>query len=323
MRGPLISVIVPIYNAEEHLDDCLRSLIGQTYEDMEIIAVNDGSTDGTPDILQKYESEYGVRVLHKENGGASSARNRGIEEAKGKFFAFADCDDRLEPDMYEYLMREALSSGADIVQCAAFLDYPDREEITHSPSERITVSSSADMTKRFFGSLAFSTWSKIYRAEVIKGLRYDQGFLIGEDLYFNLHALVRSGLTVLLPEPKYHYIQREGSICCSAPSLRSLTAFRDMARRAAEDFSAHGKISRFIFDENLKNNADIASKIVLSGAEEFLPLFGEIVKDTRRCFPAALFSGGLPFKMKLKLLLIAAFPGIYKKLLLRAKQEKQ
>lgn len=112
----LISIIIPIYNVEKYLERCLESVICQTYRNLEIILINDGSTDNSSKICDKYaKKDHRIIVIHKENGGVSSARNRGIELAKGEYIGFVDSDDYIEPNMYEELYNEAVISDADIV----------------------------------------------------------------------------------------------------------------------------------------------------------------------------------------------------------------
>lgn len=321
MDKPKLSIIVPIYNSEEHLEKTADAILGNTYENIELILVNDGSTDGSAARLEGYRNDSRVKILHKENGGAASARNLGLEAATGEWIAYADDDDIPEPDMYEYLMSEALESGADIVQCATFVDFPDRTEIMHSAGKKISVKSPDGMNSEFFRALAFSTWSKIYKRERVASLRYDTRFRIGEDLYYNLAALLSSRLTVLLPEPKYHYVQREGSICYSVPTEESLTSFRRMLESATELYGDHKGMRSFIFSENMKNNADICSKITLSGEGNFTPVMAEVRAEIKRYFFKMLLARDIIVKVKIKLILIAFFPRIYRRSLIRSKNE--
>ena len=122
MENKLLSVIVPVYNAEVFLGACLDSLISQTYRPLEIILVNDGSTDSSLDICRTYAERYeSVKVVTIKNSGAPAARNEGLKAAAGEYIGFADADDVLERDMLEYLVRGAEEYSADIAQCAIYL----------------------------------------------------------------------------------------------------------------------------------------------------------------------------------------------------------
>ena len=115
---PKISVIVPVYQVEETLDKCVESIIGQTYKNLEIILVDDGSPDNCPAICDSWaEKDSRIRVIHKENGGLCSARNAGMDIAAGDYLGFVDSDDCIEPDMYQLLVENAASTQADISRC--------------------------------------------------------------------------------------------------------------------------------------------------------------------------------------------------------------
>ena len=121
-----ISIIVPIYNAEEHLDKCVESILEQTEINLEIILVDDGSKDNSFEICKKYEKmDQRVKVIHQENAGVSAARNHGIEIAEGEYIGFVDSDDWIEPVMYQRLLKEAKEKNADVVMCDATTVYFD------------------------------------------------------------------------------------------------------------------------------------------------------------------------------------------------------
>ena len=125
---PKVSVIVPVYNVEEYLERCLDSLVNQTLKDIEIIIVNDGSTDGSKEIIQKYLNKYkNIVYLEKENGGLSSARNYGIPYAKGEYIGFVDSDDYVEITMYENMYNKAIEEKSDMVECDFIWEYPNKK----------------------------------------------------------------------------------------------------------------------------------------------------------------------------------------------------
>ena len=123
MSKSLISVIVPVYKVENFLDRCVESIVGQTYENLEIILVDDGSPDNCPAMCDEWaEKDSRIRVIHKENGGLCSARNAGMDIAAGDYLGFVDSDDCIEPDMYQLLVENAVSTQADISRCGIFVD---------------------------------------------------------------------------------------------------------------------------------------------------------------------------------------------------------
>ena len=126
MSQPLLSIIVPVYKVEDYLCRCLDSILGQTYENFELILVDDGSPDGCGAICDRYaQQDPRVKVIHKENGGVSSARNAGLAQAKGEWIGWVDPDDWVDEDMYAYLMTAVLEEGADVAVCGRIEEYED------------------------------------------------------------------------------------------------------------------------------------------------------------------------------------------------------
>ena len=125
----MVSIIVPVYNVGAYLRKCLDSILNQTYRELEILVIDDGSTDRSGKICDEYRKDRRVRVFHTENRGLSCARNLGLDEAKGEWIGFVDADDWIEPDMYELLIGKAVETGADIVECGWFREYSNRTEV--------------------------------------------------------------------------------------------------------------------------------------------------------------------------------------------------
>lgn len=322
MNTAKITVIVPIYNAEKYLAACLDSITEQTYKDLEIILVNDGSCDASLSIAEEHaRRDSRIKLLTKENGGAASARNCGLDIAEGDYIGFVDADDIIEPDMLEYLYTKAKEHSADIVQCATYVDASDKSCVIYAPRRDLFI----DIAKSGGGTLRkhlfFGCCAKLYKRSAIRGIRFNESTVIGEDLRFNLDALAAVGHIAVCPEPKYHYIQRANSITHGTPE-RALTSFRDMLHKAAQDFNALPALVGFIKDTGLHNNTDICSKIVLGGLTSYSELFGEIRKEIRRSTLHIIFRAKIPRRDKAKLLLIAYLPGLYKRTLTKAKLPK-
>jgi glycosyltransferase involved in cell wall biosynthesis len=313
MNRPKISVIVPVYNGREYLSASLDSLLASTYENLEIILVDNGSTDGSGKICDDYAaSDSRIAVLHAEsNLGVSTARNMGLEIATGEWIGFFDSDDKIEPDMYEYLIYHAEAENADVAQCGVFKDYPGKTEIVNCPEKPVTVCSPNEMNEGFWQHFAFSVWSKIYKREVVRDICFRTDYIIGEDLRYNFESLIKSQKTVLLPCPKYHYLQRAGSACYSRPNEKNLTSFRKMMKDAERDFAKYDNITDFAFTEGMRNNAHVCSRIVLSREKGFEKIIREIRKDIKDNLPRIRRASALSLKDKLKLWLIAYLPKIY------------
>lgn len=201
-----VSVIVPVYNVENYLEKCLDSLVAQTLEEIEIIIVNDGSTDGSQEIINGYAKKSNkIKKFQKENGGLSDARNFGMEFASGEYIGYVDSDDFVETDMYEILYKRANEDGSDIVECNLRHKYPDSEDI--EIGERIYDREKILM----FGRSV--VWNKIYKRDwlITTKVRFPKG-LIYEDIQF-FSMLVPHIRKYSYVEPaSVHYVQRSDSL---------------------------------------------------------------------------------------------------------------
>lgn len=190
MNESLISIIIPIYNAEKYLNKCIDSIIMQTYKNLEIILVNDGSTDTSGTICDNYAAtDNRIKVHHKPNGGVSSARNAGIDAAQGEFIAFVDSDDYIDSDMYERLHRRITETNGDICICGV-------RQISHKETVLINVPNEHEMDiekfienfcndpYNYFFYIA-SPYSKLYKRDKINNNRFPNHISYAEDLWFN------------------------------------------------------------------------------------------------------------------------------------------
>lgn len=204
---PKVSVIVPVYNVEKYLIKSLDSLVNQTLEDIEIIVVNDGSTDNSKKIIEIYKEKYKnkIKYLEKTNGGLSDARNFGIPHATGEYIAFLDSDDYVELDTYEKMYNKAKEENADMVECDFIWEYPNKTKIDTgiiytNKKEMLTYARVVAWNKLIKRDLL-----EKYKIEFPKGLRYeDVEFFYKMVPYYNKVSFVK--------EPLIHYIQREFSI---------------------------------------------------------------------------------------------------------------
>lgn len=213
-----ISVIVPVYNVEKYIDKCMRSLISQTYSNLEIILIDDGSADKSGEICDNYVQKDGrIKVIHKKNGGVSSARNIGIQNATGEYITFVDPDDWLEPDMYEQMMSK-FSAGVDAVFCG-YWENPEEETgltpILHSPTKQGVVDNEGALYECLtaMGEGYFTAvWNKLFRAEIIKKSEIIfENYAIAEDELWLTKILPKCENVCLLNTPFYHWRQSPDS----------------------------------------------------------------------------------------------------------------
>lgn len=211
-----ISVIVPAYNIAPWLGRCLDSILAQTHENLEVIVVNDGSKDDTAAILDAYASQHPqVKAIHKENGGVTSARLRGVAEATGDWIGFIDGDDIIEPEMYAHLLENARKYGADISHCGHQVLFPDgRIGYVHNSGEAREQDKLAGLKDLLDGGLVESgLCTKLYRRRLFDGLEswMDCTIKNNEDLLMNYYLFERAEKSIFEDICPYHYILRQGS----------------------------------------------------------------------------------------------------------------
>lgn len=208
MKG-LISVIVPVYNVEKYLSKCVDSCINQTYRNLEIILIDDGSTDGSGDICDEYSRlDERVVVVHQKNQGLSVARNTGIDISKGEWIGFVDSDDWIEPDFFEILYSLVNTSNADICSCQKCLRY-DENPIDNSDTNRITKYGFAELIKGLLPNdknITFVVWNKIWKRSLIGDVRFKQG-QVCEDVAFDRQLFLRTNGLVHIDKTLYNYRQ--------------------------------------------------------------------------------------------------------------------
>ena len=213
-KQPLLTIIVPVYNILEYLPRCVHSITAQTYRNLEILLVDDGSTDGTGHLCDELAKEDDrIRVLHKENGGSSSARNLAIEQAKGEYLGFVDSDDYIAPDMYEKLYQGIVSYGVTVAQIGR--DEIDEQgnmlpNICEPPVEPICFESKEFLRELLMhrGDCSFCT--KLVHRDLLQQERFPVG-LLNEDFYLLVKILPQIGKLVSLPGQAYHVFYRIGS----------------------------------------------------------------------------------------------------------------
>lgn len=224
---PLISVIIPVYQVEKYLNKCIDSVVGQTYKNLEIILVDDGSTDLCPKICDEWKKKDDrIKVIHKKNGGLSDARNEGLKEATGEYIGFVDSDDFIAPVFYELLYEIIVKESADIVECDRKIGNGS-ETIEESFDEDINYSynsfSREDALKKLIleKELKQTVWNKLYRKDIIEGITFEKGKL-HEDEFFTYRVFGRAKKIISLDSKLYYYLQRDNSIMGAGFSVRNI-----------------------------------------------------------------------------------------------------
>lgn len=239
---PKVSIIVPVYNVEKYLRKCIDSLINQTLNDIEIICINDGSTDKSLKILKEYKNKDSrIILLNQENSGQSVARNRGIEIAKGEYLGFVDPDDWIDLDYYEKLYNAASTNNTDIavgeiirvtgIKKKKFLNF-EKETLTDNTKLKFEL---CDVPEKSY------IWNKIYKTQKLKeiNLKFEEGRIF-EDCIFTPQALFFLGKMVTVPNTYYYYLRRNNS-----------TVKQRSQKANTDSIYAHKKASEFIKEHNI------------------------------------------------------------------------
>ncbi|SKB64054.1 Glycosyltransferase involved in cell wall bisynthesis [Lachnospiraceae bacterium] len=220
MQKPLISVIIPVYHVDKYLGRCLNSILDQTYENLELIVVDDGSDDKCPEICDSFaEKDSRIIVIHKENGGVADARNCGLSKASGEFITFVDPDDYINKNMYDDMMHKLFENNADIVMCDFKYVYEDDvvSEISDHPSDvNVDIISGSDALYQSYSSykngvLYSVLWNKICRRELYEDLVFPTG-RIYEDEARVFMILYKAAKIAYIDHPYYFYHQHRQSI---------------------------------------------------------------------------------------------------------------
>lgn len=276
-----ISVIVPVYNCADYVERCVRSIMDQTYNKLEIICVDDGSIDGSGRILDSLAAEDSrMRVIHQANGGASAARNAGIDYATGELITFVDSDDAIEADMYETLLPLFTNESVDIVHCGYKRIRPDGtvKEVNGTGcvvnQSRYEASECLLLGTLFVGSVC----NKLYRAHLFKNVRLDTALAINEDVLANAELFSRAKDTVFWDVGKYLMYERPGSATSGTKQHKVLTDCANAAEKmlrifintpaeaAAEKRCVHSKISlyRWYVMHSMKDNREAMRQLANS-----------------------------------------------------------
>lgn len=208
----MISVIVPIYKVEKYLEECIESILDQTYQNLEVILVDDGSPDRCGAICDRYaQMDSRVRVIHKENGGAASARNAGLRIASGEYVAFLDGDDYLLPDSYENLLGALLRHDADIVHGQIEFIYVNKRTIPGGCDDIVSFSAAEYLAEFLTDWTCVLSTVKLFRRSVLTDVYYEEGHRI-DDEFFTYLAVMNAEKIVCIPTVVYQYRQRASSV---------------------------------------------------------------------------------------------------------------
>lgn len=291
MNHPQISIISPVYNAEKYIHKCVDSIIAQTFTDWELILVDDGSPDASGAICDRYASlDSRIRVIHKQNGGVSAARQTGLDAARGEYVIHADPDDWVEPTMLEELYAKAKAEDADMVICDYYHNYTDgRETLMQQHPTRLNTPNQIDDI--FFGGFFSSLCNKLIRRSVYNeyGIRFFPGVDYCEDVLVCVQIMKNSSVkTVFLPKAYYHYLMNDASITHNKTrrTFEALSLYRDRLNSIlSEDKYEHIRIqvSLSVFVECFQQPGIMSDDEIKQYVKLLSPHLHDIVGLRYRC----------------------------------------
>ncbi len=259
---PLISVIIPAYNEEKHLERCIAALRAQTYRRLELIFIDDGSTDHTPDILSRHAAEdERIVYIRKDNEGQSVARNMAVAQARGEYLTFADADDWMEPDMYERLYQALHRAEAEIACCAYTIVEEGKPDSTEETADEVLTPRKAypllvrDEMKHFL-------WNKLFRADLFRGIEQPRGRTF-QDLAILYRVFARARRIVRIPQTLYYYRIHPASSTHKYNGVRKPFHFLLATHEEFLFGMEHGWLENIPHDRILRRSLHLINRLIL------------------------------------------------------------
>lgn len=308
----LISVIIPVYNVEQWLDECIESVVNQSYTNLEIILIDDGSPDNCPKMCEQWaQRDERIHVIHKKNGGLSDARNAGLDICTGDYISFVDSDDHIHKDMYQIMLQDMLETGSDIVRCSKYFQ-KDTEEIEDQYIDSARYYNQKQMLDCYFyhkDNFCGGIWDKLFKAEIFKNLRFPVG-INSEDYY--VYATIYNTVDKLYYNniPLYYYRIRENSICSA----------KDINNHSFDKIKVADIVKQFI-DKNYpaRSYDALAFQIICRYANYYNILMDkgysmrkEWKQDMRKFTKKMLFHKKIEISFKIKYLFLTYFSSVYR-----------
>ncbi|WP_026662092.1 glycosyltransferase family 2 protein [Butyrivibrio proteoclasticus] len=320
LKNELISVVVPIYNAENYIKRCVDSILAQTYENLEVILVDDGSTDSTPSILDEYaDKDKRVRVIHKENAGHAHSRNQGLLASSGEFITFMDCDDYMHPDYMSKMYGAVCEDGSDMACCS--FNYVDESGTRLGWSEPSLVRcyvNSLTAQKKFLTSYDIEgfSWNKLVRRSILidNNLRYPEDQKAFVDMFLWYRAISACDKVSFVADKLYDYYQMSGSVVHTIDDIKmgnfrtTLSNIRNAAHEnglvAEGDYYVSLRMMNQVYDQ-IKTDIKSRFKSGFYHKYSWDELFILDKKDTSEAIYR--FDAGVKLQNRMKAMLIGSY----------------
>lgn len=307
---PLVTIIIPIFNAQTTLEVCLDSILSQTYKNLEVITINDGSTDLSSCICDKYASrDDRIIVIHKKNEGVSAARNDGIEVATGEFITFVDADDFIDKDMINVMVNEAIQNNDDIVMCGYNIIKNQQRSSRHIKEYQCL--NSIQGLEELVNNRVFEgyLWNKLYRKESVKEIRLDPRIDICEDFYYNVTCFCHVSKIACIPDVLYNYVINDNGATRKIDNLFDETGMLKYVTtfQKVQEYMNNNKVSISMG----KRITDVIIETMLLAYETNKAYVPSLVKQLRASKKELLKSLDKKYKRIIKYLMVISFPYVY------------
>ena len=310
-----ISIIIPAYNIQDHLGPTLDSVLVQTYQDLEILVVNDGSTDGTAAVMEAYAAKDSrIRAIHQENGGVTSARLCGVAEATGAYIGFVDGDDHIEPEMYQRLLENLKQCDADISHCGYQMVFPSRVDYYYNTGKMTIQQGKQGCTDLLDGSFVEPALvNKLYRRELFDGLDawMDRTVRINEDLLMNFYLFRQVRTAVFEDICPYHYVLRKGSASTSRLNAHKLQDPLKVLHLLLDEMADVPEWKQIVERRLIYQLVGSATISLGQQRELILPCRKAARKELRKQIWGVMVGTACPVKLKVMALWAALWPASY------------
>lgn len=314
-----VSIIVPVYNVEKYLEKCIDSILNQTFHEFELILVDDGSNDLSGEICEKYKkNDFRIRVIHKKNGGLSSARNSGLSIAKGEYISFIDSDDYIDKDMISILYNNIIKNEADISICDYYEVYSNEKKIERVNCDNVeVVMNNTEALNKIYeekGWLYVVAWNKLYKKELFENIKFMEGKIHEDEII--AHELLYNAKRIVYTNKKlYYYLQRKDSIMGESFNIKKLDIIDALKYRA--DFFHNKKIKNLQYKaeyEYLKKFFSLYYKAELC-LKDYEVRLKSIKKGYNKIFFRLIKNPYYNFKEKMMMFIFFINPKMYKKII--------
>lgn len=313
MENELISVIVPIYNMEKYLKKCVDSILNQTYSNLEIILVDDGSTDLSAAICDEYlKLDNRIKVFHKKNGGLSDAKNFGLKKANGKYVGFVDSDDWIEKNMYEEMFSKLKNTKSNIVICGRYLEYENGEKHEWCNKNEIIMDKEQSLIYlNSFYNIDMSSCDKLYEKSLFENIEFPYGKKC-EDAYTTYLLFAKADRVAYIPKCFYHYLQRSGSI---SRNEKINMDYIYAAEQQVDFFAKEYPHWKYIAETNYIFAVKSIFQVSIERRLQLTNEFNIKKKEAKKYYKSVLNNKYISIKKKITYILFAYFSVLYKLLL--------